>query len=113
MPGISGSRGGNPTPAPPPETKAQIEAKRTMTMIYVMIGVQGAILLFILFAGFTVVNIRAGGRSLGIVASLFMLFFYPLGTVVSILAIWFFIGDDCLELYSEVEKNTRAPQSII
>ncbi|HEV7645392.1 MAG TPA: hypothetical protein VGO50_15725 [Pyrinomonadaceae bacterium] len=108
MPGMKVS----PTPAPP-ETKAQIEAKRTMTMIYVLVGVQFAIIVFVLFAGFTVVNVRAGGRTFGIVASLFLLFFYPLGTVVSIFAIWFLIGDECLELYSEVEKDKRAPQSII
>jgi len=60
-----------------------------------------------------VVSVRAGGRSLGIVASIFILFFYPLGTVVSIVAIWFLIGDECLELYSEVEKDKRSPQSII
>src|ERR1700755_1319443 len=41
IPGISGMPGvkASPTPAPP-ETKAQIEAKRTMTMIYVLVGVQ-------------------------------------------------------------------------
>jgi hypothetical protein len=114
FPGFSGMPGAkiSPTPAAP-ETKAQIEAKRTMTMIYVLVGVQLAILVFVLFAGFTVVNVRAGGRTLGIVASLFLLFFYPLGTVVSILAIWFLTGDECMELYSEVEKDKRAPQSII
>ncbi len=111
VPGMPGMKM-SPTPAPP-ETKAQIEAKRTMTMIYVLVGVQFAILLFVLFAGFTVVNVRAGGRTFGIVASLFLLFFYPLGTIISILAIWFLTGDECLELYSEVEKDKRAPQSII
>lgn len=117
VPGIPGARGPNsmsaPTPMPAPESKAQIEAKRTMTMIYILLGIQFAILLFILFAGFTVVNVRAGGRSLGIVASLFLMFFYPLGTVVGIFAIWFLIGDECLEIYSEVEKDKRSPQSII
>lgn len=111
VPGIPGARNANT--AVPPENKAQIEARRTVTMIYVMTGVQIAILLFVLFAGFIVVNVRAGGRALGIVASLFLLFFYPLGTVVSILAIWFLTGDECLEIYSEVEKDRRAPQSII
>jgi len=97
----------------PPETKAQLEAKRTMTMIYVLLGVQFAVLLFILFAGFTVVNVSARGRSLGTVASLFLIFFYPLGTVISICSIWFLISDECQELYSEVEKDKLAPQSII
>jgi hypothetical protein len=118
VPGFSGVRNSTQSTASAAapenkENKAQIEAKRTITMIYVMLGVQFAILLFILFAGFTVVNLRAGGRSLGIVASLFLLFFYPLGTLFSILAIWFLTGDECLELYSEVEKDKRAPQSII
>jgi hypothetical protein len=117
VPGIQGMQGArnsaNPTPMPAPESKAQIEAKRTMTMIYILLGVQFAILLFILFAGFTVVNVRAGGRALGIVASLFLMFFFPLGTIVSICAIWFLTGDECLEIYSEVEKDKRSPQSII
>src|SRR5882757_5776984 len=68
-----------PTPQPTPMSKVEIEAQRTMTMIYVIGGVQFAILFFILFAGFTVVSVRAGGRSMGIVASLFLLFLYPLG----------------------------------
>jgi hypothetical protein len=117
FPGFSGPAtpkpNGVPTPQPTPMSKAEIEAQRAMTMIYVLVGVQFAILLFVLFAGFTVVNVRAGGRTFGIVASLFLLFFHPIGTVVSIFAIWFLIGDECLELYSEVEKDKRAPQSII
>jgi magnesium-transporting ATPase (P-type) len=113
-PGLAAPKSsGLPTPQPTPMSKAAIEAQRTMTMIYIVTGIQLAVLLFILFAGFTVVSVRAGGRSLGIVASIFMLFFYPLGTVVSIVAIWFLIGDECLELYSEVEKDKRSPQSII
>ncbi len=117
IPGFSGfttpKPNGIPTPQPTPMSKAEIEAQRAMTMIYVLVGVQFAILLFILFAGFTVVNVRAGGRTLGIVAALFLIFFYPIGTLVSIFAIWFLTGDECLELYSEVEKDNRAPQSII
>ena len=113
MPGF-GAVNPSTTPTPvPAESKAQIEAKRTMTMIYVLVGVQIATLLFVLFAGFTVVNIRAGGRTLGIVASIFLIFFYPLGAIVAILGIWFLTGDECMEIYSEVEKDRRAPQSII
>jgi hypothetical protein len=111
VPGFPGARS-TMTPMPP-ETKAQVEANRTMTTIYILLGIQYAVLLFILFAGFTVVNVRAGGRSLGMAASLFLIFFYPLGTVVGIIAIWFLTGDECLELYSEAEKDKLAPQSII
>jgi hypothetical protein len=113
FPGFAPKPNGVPTPQPTPISKAEIEAQRTMTMIYILLGVQFAILVFIAFAGFTVVNVRAGGRSLGIVASLFLLFFYPLGTLLSIGAIWFLTGDECLELYAEVEKDKRSPQSII
>jgi hypothetical protein len=114
FPGITPPRAnGVPTPQPTPMSKADIEAQRTMTMIYVITGVQFAVLLFVLFAGFTVASVRAGGRSLGIVAAIFLLFIYPLGTIISIIAIWFLTGDECLELYSEVEKDNRSPQSII
>jgi hypothetical protein len=107
-----GSPGAGPTPASK-ENKAQTEARRTMTMIYVITGVQIVVLLFVLFAGFTVVNVRARGRTFGIVASIFLIFFFPLGTVISILSISFLISDDCMELYAEVEKDKLSPQSII
>jgi hypothetical protein len=114
FPGVTPPKAnGVPTPQPTPMSKTEIEAQRTMTMIYVITGVQFAVLLFVLFAGFTVASVRAGGRSLGIVAAIFLLFIYPLGTIISIIAIWFLTGDECLELYSEVEKDNRSPQSII
>lgn len=100
--------GANPSPTPS-ENKALNDARRTITMVYVITGVEIAILLFILFVGYMITNVKAGARSLGIAASLFMLFFAPLGTIAAILAIWFFIGDECMELYSEVEKNKGAP----